>query len=54
MNAITTISEYEEALQLMEELLPLVDNDTSIDDADLMELERISSLITEFERSNIQ
>lgn len=52
MNEITSLSEYEAALKRMEMLLPSIDNDISIDDADLAELEHISRQVSDFEQKN--
>lgn len=44
--------QYKKALERIEELLPLVDNTTSIEDKNYVELDLLSDLVAEYEEQN--
>lgn len=47
-----TGKEYEAALKRIDELLPLVTDDTPADDCNLIELLKVSDLVEEYEREH--
>ena len=48
MDKIENISQYERAVKRVEELLPLVDDNTPTDDPNSLELERLSNAVADF------
>ena len=49
MSKISTEIQYEKALERIDELLLVVDNETSEDDKSYIELDLLSDLVTEYE-----
>lgn len=49
-----TKEEYEAALKRIDELLPLVTDDTPEDDCNLIELLKVSGIVDEYEKNIIQ
>ena len=52
MAKIKTETQYSKALERIEELLPIVDNETSEYNKDFVELDLLSDLVAEYEESN--
>ncbi len=48
MNKIDNLKQYEWAVNRVEELLPLVDDSTPLDDSNSMELERLSNMVADY------
>lgn len=48
LKKINNREEYDWAVQRVEELLPLVDDDTPISDKNSIELERLSNMVADF------
>ena len=49
MAKIITELAYKEAMERIEELLPLVDDNTPLDDKNLIELELLSNLVADYD-----
>lgn len=49
MAKIITEIAYQEAMERIEELLPLVDDSTPLDDKNLIELELLSNLVADYD-----
>ena len=52
MNAITTKTDYEKAIKRMDNLLKVVGNDTSSDDKNFIELDKLSDFIADYEEKH--
>lgn len=52
-NGIKTQEECDWAIERVEELLPLVDDDTPMSDPNLIELEMLSNLVADYEEEHI-
>ena len=48
MNKIENMEQYQWAVNRVEELLPLVDDSTPLDDANCVELEKLSNLVADY------
>ncbi|MBL4886916.1 MAG: helix-turn-helix domain-containing protein [Flavobacteriaceae bacterium] len=53
MRELKTKKEYQAVCERIEELLSVVDNDTSVNDKDFIELDLLSDLVVDYEEANI-
>lgn len=52
MEKIDNMKQYEWAVNRVEELLPLVDENTPLDDPNSMELEKLSNMVADYSEQN--